>query len=123
MRNTIGFYKNYLCFRLRDEETPPRNKENLYFASNGGIYFNREEVGDWHQEGNNIVVDSFDEIRVLELKVEKEKPIEKSIPVPKCVANSTTVGEDGVLKGTDKFFAEVARDIQETLKGVATWTG
>ncbi len=61
-------------------------------------------------------------------KAAKKK--EKAVPAPTCVATTAAaVGPNGELSGADKFFAQIAKEIDETLKNagefkseVESWT-
>lgn len=45
------------------------------------------------------------------------------MPVPASVASTVTTDSDGVPLGSDAFFARIAKEIDETLKGAGKFAG
>ena len=111
----IGNYDKKKVYELEVYDSISADTENLYVKGEN-IYFGGVKVG--HLNPNNYKVLSYD------LGIWKSKEQEKKkVSVPACVAETATaVGDDGALYGADEFFARVAKEIDEVLKGAKDFT-
>ena len=122
----IGSYNGFECYevsRLRDILT---DEECVYIlGTNGAMYFGGTEVGKVRLSDYRVL--EFDLERYREKKRKARERTEYKVEVPACVAESTATGTEVAegmdLCGTDEFFARVALDIDEMLKGVKEFSG
>lgn len=120
----IGKYDNLPVYEANGQKIPT-NTNNLYVTANGTIYYGGVAIG--KLDRRNLKVLSYDkDIYYKEMSRQKEA---KKVPAPTCVAETAAIGTNGELSGTDAFFAQIAKDIDETLKGagefkseVESWT-
>ena len=123
----IGKYDSLPVYEANGQKIPT-NINNLYVTANGTIYFGGVAIG--KLDRRNLKVLSYDkDIYYKEISRQKEALQSKKVPAPTCVAETATVGANGELSGADKFFAQIAKDIDETLKSagefkseVESWT-
>lgn len=122
----IGKYRGYECYRI-ERETEQYRVENdkLYFVYKPreygyGMYLWGENVGfcdkalcvKWFQVSEETQ-------RLVEEYRNKKTPMSSTIGVPACVAENANTDKDGSPIGADLFFANLAKDIEDTLKSVA----
>lgn len=112
----IGKYDNLPVYEANGQAIP-KNTSNLYVTAQGTIYFGGVAIG--KLDRRNLKVLSYDkDIYYQEMSRLKRKTEEK-VAAYTCMAETTTtatVGTSGELSGADAFFAQIAKDIDETLK-------
>lgn len=123
----IGSYAGKECYEVSRLRDIPTDEEYIYIlGTNGAMYFGGTQVGKANL--NDYRVLEFD-LKIHERKKRKAEEMRREtsqrtvaeVAVPACVAESTTIGTEVAegmdLCGTDEFFARVALEIDEMLKG------
>jgi hypothetical protein len=109
----IGKYDNLPVYEANGQAIP-KNTSNLYVTAQGTIYFGGVAIG--KLDRRTLKVLSYDkDIYYKEMSRQKRKAEEK-VPAPTCMAETAAIGMSGELSGADAFFAQIAKDIDETLK-------
>jgi hypothetical protein len=113
----IGKYDNLPVYEANGQAIP-KNTSNLYVTAQGTIYFGGVAIG--KLDRRTLKVLSYDkDIYYKEMSRQKEaqrKEEAKKVPAPTCMAETAAIGVSGELSGADAFFAQIAKDIDETLK-------
>ena len=116
----IGKYDSLPVYEANGQKIPT-NTNNLYVTANGTMYYGGVAIGKLDPKTYKVL--SYNkELYYKEMRKQEEA---KKVPAPTCVAETAAVGKNGELSGADAFFAQIAKDIDDTLKsakGSETWT-
>ena len=126
MSYTVGKYQGFECYQLESGEVVPETPGAIYIDDKGNMHYGGVRIG--RVALSNYSVKEFD-MGIYEAKMRAKRTREKEVAVPASVAAATektadlTIGQEVDLTGTDEFFARLALDIEETLKGVKDFNG
>lgn len=106
----IGDYKSFKCYEVNSRYEIPNDTKNIYILSTSGdMFYGGIRVG---KVNGNYKVLEFD----LKEYDRAQKKKEVSVPVPACVAETTTTDATGnVSGGADELFARLTKDIDDIL--------
>lgn len=124
----LGSYQGKECYEVSRLREIPTDEEHIYIlGTNGAMYFGGTQVGKLNLNGYKVLEFDLEIHERKKRKAEERKRSTAEVAVPACVAECTAttvaVGEGMDLCGTDEFFARVALEIDEMLKGAKDFTG
>lgn len=121
----IGSYNGYKCYEVSRIKDLPHDEDNIYIiGTNGNMYFGGIYIGKVNLNGYRVLEFDMDLFRKEKKKREEAARAKKvEVPVPASVASTVVTDSDGVLLGSDAFFARIAKEIDETLKSAGKFGG
>ena len=110
MSGYMGQYEGVKCYRVKTYEYDKNEKNYIFVDDYGKMFYKGEWVG-------RVYLPTME---VLEFDWAGCKKNVK-VPVPACVAETSTAKEGETLCGADEFFARVALAIEETLSSIGSF--
>ena len=125
----LGKYKGYECYRVeRETERYRIENDKIYF-----VYKPREYGYAMYLWGENV---GFSDralcVKWFQISEETQRLVEEyrgketstsTVGIPACVAENVSTDKDGSPIGADLFFANLAKDIEDTLRKAKEFRG